>query len=316
MPDDLYALPLEEFVAARDADARALRKSGDRETAATVAKLPKPSPAAWAANQVARAHPDLIDALLDAGAALRAAQDAAFTGDAAGLREASLDERHAIDAVMTAAVSLRPAGKPLSRAMADRLRTTLGAAARDEAIRAALKAGRLVTEAQAGGAWPFATDDDESDDLIAALGASLGTGGKARGGGAKERGGDGADAGDAAAAAGDEADGVHTAAEEARSAETERRAEEERERREALKLELREARASLRVHERVAAGAREDAAAAAHAAAEAREALEAAQRALAEAVAEAESAERVAAEADAALARTRDEVARFEERLD
>src|SRR4051794_20465894 len=294
MPDDLYGLPLEEFIAARDASARALRKSGDRETAATVAKLPKPTPAAWAANQVARTHPELIDALLDAGAALRAAQDAAFAGDAAGLREATLDERHAIDAVMTAAVSLRPAGKPLSRPMADRLRTTLGAAARDEAIRAALKAGRLVTEAEAGGAWPFATDDG-SDDVIAALGASLGGGGKSGGSrGARAK------AGDAAAAGGD----ADTAAEEERRAEAERA-----QRRKALEAELREARGALRVHERVAAGAREDAEAA-------RDALDAARRALEEATAEAESAERVAAEADAALARARDDVAQLEERID
>src|SRR3954470_3081190 len=153
---DLYGLPLEEFTPARDSAARALRKAGERETAAQVAKLPKPSPAAWAANQVAREQPELIAALLDAGAALRAAQDAAMSGAAAGLRDATLAERRAVDAVMDVAAALRPAGKPLSRAMADRLRTTLHAAAGDPAIRDALAAGRLVSEAQAGGAWPFA----------------------------------------------------------------------------------------------------------------------------------------------------------------
>src|SRR4051794_35199931 len=159
MPDepDLYGLPLEEFTPARDAAARALRKAGEREAAAQVAKLPKPSPAAWAANQVAREQPELIAALLDAGAALRAAQDAAMSGGgAASLREATLAERRAVDAVMSAAAALKPVGKPLSRAMADRLRTTLHAAAGDPGLRAALSAGRLVSEAQAGGAWPFA----------------------------------------------------------------------------------------------------------------------------------------------------------------
>ncbi len=42
--------------------------------------------------------------------------------------------------------------------MADRLRTTLHAAASDEAIRDALAEGRLFDEAQAGGAWPFALE--------------------------------------------------------------------------------------------------------------------------------------------------------------
>ena len=157
--DQLYALPLEEFTPARDAAAKELRKAGDRETAARVAKLPKPTPAAWAANQVAREQPELIEALLDAGAALRAAQDAARRRRRRrGLREATQAERGAVDAVMRAPRRSSPAGKPLSRAMADRLRTTLHAAAGDEAMRAALSAGRLVGEAQAGGAWPFALE--------------------------------------------------------------------------------------------------------------------------------------------------------------
>ena len=140
-PDDqLYGLPLEEFTPARDAAAKELRKAGDRETAARVAKLPKPSPAAWTANQVAREQPELIEALLDAGAALRAAQDAAVSGHGGrGLREATLAERGAVDAVMAAATAFKPGGRPLSRPMADRLRTTLHAAAGDPALRDALR---------------------------------------------------------------------------------------------------------------------------------------------------------------------------------
>jgi hypothetical protein len=157
--DHLYALPLEEFIPARDAAAKELRKAGDRETAAIVAKLAKPTPPAWTANQVAREHPDLIEAMLDAGEELRVAQEAAVAGAGArGLRDATLAERRAVDAVMATAVGYKPAGKPLSRAMADRLRTTLHAAAGDEAIREALAHGRLVDEAQAGGAWPFALE--------------------------------------------------------------------------------------------------------------------------------------------------------------
>ena len=159
MPDDeLFALPLEEFIAGRDKLAKELRKS-DKEAAAVLAKLPKPTPAAWAANQVAREEPDLIATLLDAGAALRAAQDAALAGGGAeNLRTATQAERRAVDDVMRVAVKLKPAGKPLSRAMADRLRTTLHAAAGDPELRAALSAGRLVGEAQAGGTWPFALE--------------------------------------------------------------------------------------------------------------------------------------------------------------
>ena len=157
--DHLYGLPLEEFTPARDAAAKEIRKGGDRETAAIVAKLPKPTPAAWTANQVAREQPELIEAMLAAGEELREAQEAAVQGGGGrGLRDATLAERRAVEEVMAAATSYKPAGKPLSRAMADRLRTTLHAAAGDEAIRDALADGRLVDEAQAGGAWPFALE--------------------------------------------------------------------------------------------------------------------------------------------------------------
>src|SRR4051812_45207250 len=152
--DRLYGLPLEQFTAERDAAAKALRKAGDREAAAVLAKLPKPTPAAWAANQVARTEPDVLDEFLTAGTALREAQEAALAGDAAGLRDATRAQRAAVDAFMATAQPLQPGGRPLSRAMADRLRTTLLAAAGNEELSDALADGRLALEAEAGGAWP------------------------------------------------------------------------------------------------------------------------------------------------------------------
>jgi hypothetical protein len=67
----LYALPLEEFTRERDATARELRRAKERDAAAAVAKLPKPSQAAWAANALARERRDLVDELLAAGDELR-----------------------------------------------------------------------------------------------------------------------------------------------------------------------------------------------------------------------------------------------------
>ncbi|HWK27816.1 MAG TPA: hypothetical protein VNS09_14730 [Solirubrobacter sp.] len=347
---DLYALPLEQFVPARDALARQLRKAGDREAAARVAKLTKPTPAAWTANQLAREHPELISALLEAGAALREAQDAALAGGgAAGLRAASSAERTAVDAVLAAASGYRPAGRPLSSALADRLRTTLHAAATDESIRSALVDGRLVSEPSAGGAWPFALEDDARGGDAGKAGGRGGDAGKAGGrrgdaGEAGKRGGDAGKAGGRGAARskigrGEARTAAHTAdtraaeahaegvrAEGARAAEqraaeeraAEERAAEERaaEVRAALEHELREARGSLRVRERVLAGAREEAEQAAVAAERARQALEAARRAADDAAAEREAAERLVAEADGAVAEARDAVARLEERLD
>ena len=282
MPDDeLFALPLEDFIAGRDQLAKALRKT-DKEAAAVLAKLPKPTPAAWAANQVAREEPDLIATLLDAGAALRAAQDAALAGGGAeNLRTATQAERRAVDDVMRVAVKLKPAGKPLSRAMADRLRTTLHAAAGDPELRAALSAGRLVGEAEAGGTWPFAL---ETTGLPAPPPKQKPA--------AKRK---AADDDDAA------------------QREAEARAERERL---ALEDELREARGTLKVRERVAKGAEEDAQAAAEALDAAQAALDQARKAVDDAKAEQESAQRVLKGARKERDQARDTVARLEERLD
>jgi hypothetical protein len=323
--DHLYALPLEEFTPARDAAAREIRKAGDRETAAVVAKLPKPTPAAWTANQVAREQPELIEAMLDAGAALREAQEAAVSGGGGqGLREATLAERAAVDALMTAASAHRPAGRALSRAVTDRLRTTLHAAAADESIREALAAGRLVSEAQAGGAWPFAlepgepAEEDEGGKPRAAKTKS-GAKAEAKAGPAKAK------AGAAKPKAGAKAkrpkDDANATADREAAERAEREAAEQAEceaaeTRKALEAQLRDARGSLRVRERVLAGAQEDAEQAKTAVTEADEALETAKRAADDAKSEAESAERVLAEATAALNEARDDVARLEERLD
>ena len=305
-PDDqLYGLPLEEFTPARDAAAKELRKAGDRETAARVAKLPKPTPAAWAANQVAREQPELIEALLDAGAALRAAQDAAVSGHGGrGLREAALAERGAVDAVMAAAVAFKPGGRPLSRPMADRLRTTLTAAAGDPALRDALARGRLVSEAQAGGAWPFALEPRGGDDDAPASREKPPAERRAK-----------ATPKRAAKKSAEEAAAARAEREAEERAERELR-EREREERAQLEAQLRDARMSLRVRERVAKGAGEDAEAAGQAVADADERLEEAKQAAEEARAEADAAQRVFAEAQTELERARDDVARLEERLD
>jgi hypothetical protein len=288
--DRLYGLPLEEFTPQRDLAARELRRAGDRETAGQLAKLPKPTPAAWTANQVAREQPGLIEELLEAGEALRRSQEEALSGGSGQvLRDAMAAQRRAVDAVMAAAQSYKPAGRALSRAMTDRLRTTLQAAAGDEGLTAALAAGRLVDEAQQGGAWP--------------LGFEVPAGGEAKQPARRAR------AKKAAKAEPDEA-----AAREAEKAEAQ--AERERAEREALEAELRQARGNLRVRERAVAAAEREAEEARVAAQAAAERLEAARQAVEDAEAEAEAATRAAEEAAELLQSVRDEVARLEERLD
>jgi hypothetical protein len=145
--DRLYGLPLEDFVPERDARARELRKAGEKDAAAQVAKLPKPSQVAWAANQLARGG---VDELLQAGEALREAQLGG--GGREALRAATAAERAAVEGLVRSAP--KPGGRAMSRAALDRLRALLGAVARDESVRSAFVAGRLVEEPGSGGAWP------------------------------------------------------------------------------------------------------------------------------------------------------------------
>jgi hypothetical protein len=144
----LYQLPLEQFVATRDQLARRLRDAGDLATARHVADLRRPPVSAWAANQLAHAAPNAVAELLDAGAALRQAQQDALAGQAGAarqLRTATAQLRAAITRLSARAETLLVrAGHAASDATLARLAATLQAAATgDAATRAALAQGRL-----------------------------------------------------------------------------------------------------------------------------------------------------------------------------
>ncbi len=144
----LYQLPLAEFVAARDALARRLRAAGDRQAAARVAGLRRPSVSTWAANQLGRVAPETVTELLEAGAALHAAQREALAGKAGAaraLRRAAAEQRAAIGRLTQRAETLLArAGHAASDPTLRRLAATLQAAATaDPATRAALAEGRL-----------------------------------------------------------------------------------------------------------------------------------------------------------------------------
>jgi hypothetical protein len=144
----LYQLPLEQFVATRDQLARRLRAAGDRATARQVAALRRPPISAWAANQLATAAPNAVAELLEAGTALRQAQQDALAGQpgaARQLRTATAHLRAAITRLRQRAETLLVrSGHAASDATLARLAATLQAAATsDEATRAALSEGRL-----------------------------------------------------------------------------------------------------------------------------------------------------------------------------
>lgn len=148
-PDDLYTLDPDEFVAARDALVRDLKKRGDTAEAARVATLRRPTVAAWAVNVTAREHPREVEALLASGNRLRAAQEKALRGDAGVLREATNDRRAAVATV--AALVAGVLGDRAS-AQAGAVSATLEAATVDEEVAALVREGKLDRERSAAAA--------------------------------------------------------------------------------------------------------------------------------------------------------------------
>ena len=138
--DRLYGLPLADFVPERTALAKRLRADGRREEAAVAAKLPKPTVAAWAANQVLRSQPADARALFAAGEALAQA-------DRTTLRAAIAEHREVLGRLMAAARGLLdPDGKSLSAATTEKVMQTLNAASLDPELRDEARAARLVSE--------------------------------------------------------------------------------------------------------------------------------------------------------------------------
>lgn len=148
-PSDLYGLPLDQFVPERTALAKALRGEGRRDEAARVAKLAKPSVAAWAVNQLVRTQRRAVDALFDAGDGLQQAQAdvIAGRGDARALREAAARERAAVGELTEVARGLlTSAGQGMTAATLERVSDTLHAAALEPEARAEVTDGCLVRE--------------------------------------------------------------------------------------------------------------------------------------------------------------------------
>jgi hypothetical protein len=157
-PDELYGLPLEQFIPERGALAKALRQAGDRERAKEVAGMRKPSVAAWAVNQLVRAKRKEARELFEAGDALQHAQSELLEGhgDGKALREAVARERHAVDELTVEARGLLSAdGHELTAATLEKVSDTLHAAALDPEARERVEQGRLERELRHVGLGAF-----------------------------------------------------------------------------------------------------------------------------------------------------------------
>lgn len=145
---DLYALDPADFIAARGSLAKELKGAGAGDVAAAVAKLRKPSPVAWALNQIARSQPGLVDDALAATEALRQASDAAVGGDASRFRDAAMAERAATRALADQAADLLGTR---GAALRLQLEGTVRAAGLDAEVAEELRVGCLSAHHDASG---------------------------------------------------------------------------------------------------------------------------------------------------------------------
>jgi hypothetical protein len=141
--DALYAGSADDFTEARNRSAKQAQDSGDKELAARIKKLKKPSVAAWAVNLLVRRESEQIDSVLGLAEQLRAAAEAL---DGAELRALTRQRRQLTSALASTARSLaRDAGVRLTGPVVDQVEGMLTAAMLDPVAAQVVRTGRVVT---------------------------------------------------------------------------------------------------------------------------------------------------------------------------
>jgi hypothetical protein len=160
--DELYALPVDEFIPTRTARVKEARAAKDRDLAAAIGALRKPSTSAWVVNLLARERADLVDQLLELAEALRSAQD---TLSGPELRALSTQRHRVVASIVGEARKLAARqGVRVSDSVERELEATFDAALADPTAADAVRSGRLESSlsyaglgaAPAGGAAPAA----------------------------------------------------------------------------------------------------------------------------------------------------------------
>ncbi len=139
---ELYALAPDEFTAARNDRAKAVRSDGGAELAGRIRQLPKPSAAAWVVNMMVSQRRDEIVQFLELGASLRAAQEELDPGE---LRELNRQRQQLLQALVRGSRAVAgKSGHKVSDSVAAEVEQTLRTAmARPEAA-AAVRTGQLT----------------------------------------------------------------------------------------------------------------------------------------------------------------------------
>lgn len=146
---DLYSVTPADFTADRNRAEKSAKAEGDKELAAAVNALRKPSVGAWAVNLLVRREATQIDEVLVLAGSLRSAADAL---DGSELRALTKQRRQLINALTTRATQLAlESGSRLTRAVCEQVEDTLTAAMLDPGAAEAVSSGLLIRTISATG---------------------------------------------------------------------------------------------------------------------------------------------------------------------
>jgi hypothetical protein len=165
--DELYQLPPARFVAARNAEAAALKTAGDRAGAAELAALRRPTVVAWLVNMLALRRPALVADWFTLGDAMRSAQTGLDGGEVRRLAE----RRRTILAELLRQVGALAATAGHTGALpVSEISTTFTTALADPEAGELMRTGRLLTAASYAGfgqqpeeTWGAAAPVDSGD---------------------------------------------------------------------------------------------------------------------------------------------------------
>jgi hypothetical protein len=150
--EELYAGSPDDFIEHRKELVVQARAAKDRALVTALGKLRRPTRSAWLVNLYAREAPDELQALLDLGEALQAAQQQLSGPD---LRRLSADRGKTLAAATRRAVTLgRDHGYDAPEAARSEVSQTLQAALADPEVASQVRAGR-VTQAHTYGGFGF-----------------------------------------------------------------------------------------------------------------------------------------------------------------
>jgi hypothetical protein len=152
--DELYTARPDEFIPLRDEAVARAKEAGDRDLARAIARLRRPTRAAWLSNLLARERPDQLEGLLGLAAGLA---DAQRTLDGAQLRQLGSQRRKLVAAVAQEAARLaRARHEPVNDGLMREMGDILEAALADPDVADEVRSGRLTRTVSYSGFGPAA----------------------------------------------------------------------------------------------------------------------------------------------------------------